>query len=89
MKKINNLAFLDVYGRTLMALQRLAHDRGIETKHGIEISHAPTHQELSSMVGTSRETVTRIITVLKKNKTLVMYKGRKLILRKYADGIFS
>jgi CRP/FNR family transcriptional regulator/CRP/FNR family cyclic AMP-dependent transcriptional regulator len=87
-EKINNLAFLDVYGRTLMALQRLAHDRGIETKHGIEISHAPTHQELSSMVGTSRETVTRIITVLKKNKTLVMYKGRKLILRKYADGLF-
>lgn len=87
-EKINSLAFLDVYGRTLMVLQQLAHDHGINTKHGIEISHAPTHQELSSMVGTSRETVTRIITVLKKNKTLVMYKGRKLILREYADGLF-
>ena len=40
------------------------------------------------MVGTSRETITRIIAVLKKNKTLVMYKGRKLILRKYADRLF-
>ena len=87
-EKIESLAFLDVYGRTLMALQRLAHDRGIMTKHGIEISHAPTHLELSSVVGTSRETITRIITVLKKNKTLIMYKGRKLIMRKYADGLF-
>lgn len=87
-EKINSLAFLDVYGRTLMALQQLAHDQGINTKHGIEISNAHTHQELSSMVGTSRETITRIITVLKKNKTLVMYKGRKLILRRYADGLF-
>ena len=87
-EKINSLAFLDVYGRTLMALQQLAHEQGINTKHGIEISHAPTHQELSGMVGTSRETITRIITVLKKNKTLVMYKGRKLILRKYADRLF-
>ena len=87
-EKINSLAFLDVYGRTLMVLQQLAHGQGINTKHGIEVSHAPTHQELSGMVGTSRETITRIITVLKKNKTLVMYKGRKLILRRYADGLF-
>ena len=87
-EKIESLAFLDVYGRTLIALQQLAHGQGINTKHGIEISHAPTHQELSGMVGTSRETITRIITVLKKNKTLVMYKGRKLILRRYADGLF-
>jgi CRP/FNR family transcriptional regulator/CRP/FNR family cyclic AMP-dependent transcriptional regulator len=87
-EKIESLAFLDVYGRTVRTLQQLAHNHGIETKGGIEILHAPTHQELSCMVGTSRETVTRIITVLKKNKTLVMYKGRKLILRRYADGLF-
>ena len=87
-EKIESLAFLDVYGRTLLALHRLANDRGIITKHGIEISNAPTHMGLSSVVGTSRETITRIITVLKKNKTLIMYKGRKLIMRKYAEGPF-
>ena len=87
-EKIESLAFLDVYGRTLMVLQQLAHDQGIVTKHGIEISHAPTHLVLSGVVGTSRETITRVITVLKKNKTLIMYKGRKLIMRKYDDGLF-
>lgn len=87
-EKIESLAFLDIYGRTLMTLQQLAHDHGIETKNGIEILDVPTHQELSCMVGTSRETITRIITVLKKNRTLVMSKSRKLILRRYADGLF-
>ena len=77
-EKIGSLAFLDVYGRTIRILQQLAHDQGINTKHGIEVPHAPTHQELSSVVGTSRETITRIITVLKKNKTLVMYKEESL-----------
>ena len=65
-EKIESLAFLDVYGRTLMVLQRLAHDRGIITKHGIEISQAPTHMGLSIVVGTSRETITRIITMLRR-----------------------
>jgi len=87
-EKIESLAFLDVYGRTVRTLQQLAHDHGIETKDGIEILHAPTHQELSCMVGTTRETITRIITVLKKNKTLVSYKGRKFILKEYISGLF-
>jgi len=65
-EKIESLAFLDVYGRTLIALQRLAHDRGIITKHGIEISQALTHMGLSIVVGTSRETITRIITMLRR-----------------------
>lgn len=88
-EKINSLAFLDVYGRTLIVLQQLARYQGATTKHGIEIHHAPTHQELSGMVGTSRETVTRVITVLKKNKTILLYKGRKLIMRKYTHSLFS
>lgn len=84
-EKIGSLAFLDVYGRTIRVLQQLAHEQGIKTRNGIEILHAPTHQELSSLVGTSRETVTRILKVLKENRNLISYKGRKLILREYAN----
>jgi len=82
-EKINSLAFLDVYGRTLMALQQLAHDQGIKTRNGIEIVNAPTHQELSCMVGASREAITRIIKLLLENKNLVSYKRRKVVLREY------
>lgn len=80
-EKIESLAFLDVYGRTIRVLQQLAHDQGIKTLQGVEIYHAPTHQELSNIVGASREAITRIIRVLKKNRTLVSYKGRKVVLR--------
>ena len=80
-EKIESLAFLDVYGRTIQVLQEMAHDRGIKTKTGIEILHAPTHQELSTIVGASREAITRIINVLKKNRNVISYKGRKIVLR--------
>lgn len=80
-EKIKSLAFFDVYERTIRVLQQLARDHGIKTKNGIEVLHAPTHQELSTMVGTSRETITRIIKVLKKDRSLVLYKGRKVVLR--------
>jgi len=86
-EKIGDLAFLDAYGRTISVILQLAHERGTKTKNGVEISYAPTHQELSSMVGVSRETITRIIKVLKENKTLISYKGRKVILRKYPESV--
>lgn len=83
-EKIGSLAFLGVYGRTIRILQQMAHDQGIKTRNGIEILNAPTHQELSSMVGASREAITRIIRILKENRNLVSYKGRRLILREYS-----
>lgn len=87
-EKIGGLAFLDAYGRTISVVLQLAHERGIKTKNGgIEISYAPTHQELSNMVGVSRETITRIIKVLKANKTLISYRGRKVVLRIYPESM--
>ena len=86
-EKIGGLAFLDAYGRTISVVLQLAHERGIKTKNGIEISYAPTHQELSNMVGVSRETITRIIKVLKANKTLISYRGRKVVLRRYPESM--
>ncbi len=80
-EKLGSLAFLDVYGRTIQILQQLAHERGLKTKNGIEILQAPTHQELSSMVGASREAISRIIKLLRENKNLVSYKGRRIVLK--------
>ena len=84
-EKIGSLAFLDIYGRTIRVLQQLAHDQGIKTRNGIEILNAPTHQELSSMVGASREAITRIIKILRENRNLVSYNRRKVILREYPN----
>lgn len=84
-EKIESLAFLGVYGRVIRLLQQLAHDQGIETEDGIEILSAPSHKEMASMVGASRETITRIVKVLKDNHTLVSYKGRKVVLREHTN----
>ncbi|WP_169702897.1 helix-turn-helix domain-containing protein [Candidatus Kuenenia stuttgartensis] len=78
---------MDVCGRTIQLLQQLKLEQGEKTNAGIEISHAPTHKEIASMVGASRETITRIIKVLKDNNTLVSYKGRKVILREHANNL--
>ena len=87
-EKIGSLAFLDVYGRTIRILQQMAHDQGIKTRNGIEILNAPTHQELSGMVGASREAITRIIRILRENKNLVSYNRRKVILKEYPGKLF-
>jgi CRP/FNR family cyclic AMP-dependent transcriptional regulator len=52
---VRDMALLDVYGRIVSKLQKLAEGRE-------RIIHPrPTHQELASMVGSSREMVSRIM----------------------------
>jgi CRP-like cAMP-binding protein len=80
-EKIGGLAFLDVYGRAIRLLQQLAHEQGQKTEKGIKVYNAPTHQEIAGLVGASRETITRVIKMLKENNTIISYKERELILR--------
>lgn len=51
---VRDLALLDVYGRVSTTLNQLADDAG-------RIKPRPTHQELASMIGSSREMVSRIM----------------------------
>lgn len=53
---VKGLALLDVYGRLITTLRKLAIDQNGVTL----ISNRPTQQELANMVGASREMVTRI-----------------------------
>jgi len=56
-RNVKNLALLDVYGRVARALLNLAHE---ENGIGI-IKQRLTHQDIASMVGASREMVSRIM----------------------------
>ncbi|MDP2983188.1 MAG: Crp/Fnr family transcriptional regulator [Candidatus Latescibacter sp.] len=60
-ERIESLAFLDVRGRVAGILLQLAEESGEKTPEGIVIRSRPTHQDLANMVGTTRETVTRIL----------------------------
>lgn len=61
-ERIQSLALLDVAGRVAGILLQIADESGREAPGGgIFIRSRPTHQELANMVGTTRETVTRIL----------------------------
>jgi len=67
---------------------------GEEADAGITIIlKRPTHQDLASMVGTTRETISRVFTELKKQGDIAS-SGRKLVireasLRNYLDTLTS
>jgi CRP/FNR family transcriptional regulator, cyclic AMP receptor protein len=68
--KIKTLALSDTFARTAQILVKLAHQYGEQTERGIQINIDMTRQDLANLVGTSRETVTRALSSLKKDKVI-------------------
>ncbi len=74
-EQIESLAFLDVYGRLTRILIENQDDNGI-------IQEKLTQQELADMVGSSRETVSRILNELTAGGYIGKDKGRIVIQNK-------
>lgn len=79
--KIKALAFSDTYGRTAQNLVNLARQYGKPVENGLEIDIDMTRQELANLVGTSRETVTRALSSLKKSKIIDLIDHKIIILQ--------
>ncbi len=77
---IGNLALLDVYARVGRILRDLAKEQGEQAEGGVLLRNRPTQQEMASMVGTSRETVSRALSDFAK-RGLLDISGRKILLR--------
>src|SRR5436190_17544965 len=58
---VEDLIFLDVYGRVAKKLLELAEAHGVKTEEGVVIDVRLTQQELASMVGASRESVNKVL----------------------------
>jgi CRP/FNR family cyclic AMP-dependent transcriptional regulator len=58
---VEDLIFLDVYGRVAKKLLELADTHGTRVADGIRIDVRLTQQELASMVGASRESVNKVM----------------------------
>jgi len=78
-ERIESLALLDVTGRVAGILLQLADERGEKSERSILIKSRPTHQELANMVGTTRETVTRVLKQLE-NKKYISMDGKDLTI---------
>jgi CRP-like cAMP-binding protein len=78
---IGNLALLDVYGRLAGKLREMAQAEGIETEEGFVVRERPTQAEIAAMIGTSRETVSRVLSELVRRGDIVM-SGKRLLVRR-------
>lgn len=78
-ERIESLSILDVTGRIAGILLQLAEDRGITNNSEVLIKSRPTHQELANMVGTTRETVTRVLKQLE-DKNYIMMAGKDVTI---------
>jgi CRP/FNR family cyclic AMP-dependent transcriptional regulator len=81
--RIESLATMDVYGRLARFFLDLARENGKMLENGYVAVTRPTHQSIANMIGTSRETVSRLIHDLMK-QNLLLSEGKTIYLRKTA-----
>lgn len=78
---IEDLIFLDVYGRVAKKLLELSKEHGVETEDGVRIDLRLTQQELASMVGASRESVNKVMGYFTDKSYISTDKHKVTILR--------
>jgi CRP/FNR family cyclic AMP-dependent transcriptional regulator len=84
---ISNLALLDVYSRVAHIMIDIAKRDGEEVEEGILIRERPTQQDIASMIGTSRETVSRVLGEFAR-RGFVEMRGREILLsRKFMGDV--
>ena len=81
--RIESLATMDVYGRLARFVLELAQDSGKSLDNGYVAVTRPTHQSIANMIGTSRETVSRLIHD-QMRQNLLLSEGKTIYLRKTA-----
>jgi CRP/FNR family cyclic AMP-dependent transcriptional regulator len=81
---VENLIFLDVYGRVAKKLLELANEHGVQVDDGTRIEVRLTQQELASMVGASRESVNKVMGYFT-DKQYISTDKHKITIHRIAD----
>ncbi|MEB3198117.1 MAG: Crp/Fnr family transcriptional regulator [Candidatus Sericytochromatia bacterium] len=79
-RNMESLAFLSAPGRVARLLLELAKEHGEASPEGVVFTHTMTRQELASLAGTSRETLTRVLMDYQDRGIILLDKNR-LVLR--------
>lgn len=80
--RIGELVFKSAPARLATVLLRLAESMGVEENRGVRLQAKLTHQNLASLIGTSRETVSTLISQFSQRGLLVQENRQILILDK-------
>lgn len=78
---IENLTFLDVYGRVAKKLLDLAHDYGVDSDRGREIRLSLTQRDLASLVGATRESVNRVLSLYRERGLILVDRSRITVIK--------
>lgn len=81
-EKIGELAFQNVYERVISYLKALAKTRGVKEKEGIFISELPTKREIADFIGSTRESVSRVLNDLHRKGFISLYRKSVIIKKK-------
>jgi len=83
-QQIEGLSLSDAENRVAMCLLRLAEDLGVIKSGRVVIENMPYQQDVANMAGTSRETVSRMLTLLQR-KGFIQKRGRRLEILNYDE----
>ena len=78
--KVKTMAFSDSYAKIAQTLEDLALQYGKEIRRGVEVDMDITRQDIASMVGATRETVSRVFSIMKKEGVLEADERKIIIL---------
>ena len=78
--QISTLALLDVYGRVARVIVDMAREEGRRLKDGRIAFRRATHQEIANRIGTTRETVTRMLKDLER-QGLIHVEGKEIVVQ--------
>ena len=78
--QISTLALLDVYGRVARVIVDMARDEGKRLKDGRIAFRRATHQEIANRIGTTRETVTRMLKEIER-QGLIEIDGKEIVVQ--------
>ena len=81
-RQIASLSLSDAEKRITMCIIRFADDQGVIKNGKVSITKTPIQQDIANMAGTSRETVSRALSILEK-ENLIERNGRELIILDY------
>lgn len=79
-RHISTLSLMSVYGRVADVILQIGKDNGRRIDSMTVVENRPTHQAIADRVGTSRETVSRVISQLQKKGYISIDRKRLVIL---------
>lgn len=78
--KLMNLALHDTLRRLAFTLLKMAEENGVPDKRGLVLNLNLTNQELANLIGTTRETVNRILNGFKRDNIIKVDRQQLILL---------